>query len=87
MGLTVTVTAADLEGSEADVAVSRTVSGEVIFGGALYMFCAPLAVVACAMAPQEFTPIGQDTIQFTPLPRESPLTVAEIGSDWFMSMV
>ena len=87
MGLTVTATVADLEGSETDVAVSRTVTAEVILGGALYMFCAPLAVIACAIPPQEFTPIGQDTVQFTPLPPVSPLTVAEIGSDWFMSMV
>jgi len=87
VGLTVTATVADLEGSETDVAVSRTVTVEVILGGALYMFCAPLAVVACAIAPQEFTPIGQDTVQFTPLPPVSPLTVAEIESDWFMSMV
>jgi hypothetical protein len=87
VGLTVTVTEADLEGSETDVAVSRTASGEVILAGALNMFCAPLAVIACAIAPQEFTPIGQDTVQFTPLPPVSPLTVAEIESDWFMSMV
>ena len=40
------MTEADLEGSETDVAVSRTASGEVIFGGALYMFCTPLAVIA-----------------------------------------
>jgi len=87
VGLTVTVTEADLEGSETDVAVSRTASGEVILAGALNMFCAPLAVIVCAIAPQEFTPIGQDTVQFTPLPPVSPLTVAEIESDWFMSMV
>jgi hypothetical protein len=87
VGFTVTITEADFEESEADVAVTVTVSGEVTFDGALNIFGAPLPLDFCAIPPQEFTPIGQETVQFRPLPLESPLTVAEIGSAWFMSML
>jgi hypothetical protein len=62
------------------------VSAALTFAGALNWSGAPLALAAEAIAPHATTPVGQVTLQVTPLLLGSWITMAVKASDWLMSM-
>jgi hypothetical protein len=71
-----------------DVAVTVTGSaGNGVLLEVLYVFVAPLALHAFAIAPQEVPANPHVTVQLTPLLFGSLLTVAVSDSDWPTSTV